>query len=254
MIDTTNMFGTQSPSYDEILLAWKQTEHPNPFSGHFLIDFVSEISRIEGIDMSYHRTMEIFSNETIENYTGDIRNLFYVLNNKSLAERLNICLNYHTSLTTDLIKEFHGILMRNSIAKHEYKDNNERAGEFKKKDYCVGKYQVGSPPEKTLSHMFEICKVLNDSECKDPLKLATMFHCNFENIHPFADGNGRLGRWLINYILLRGGHPPLIIRKEDRETYYHCLEEFDIHEDYDSMYNFLKLQTEKSYSAIKGML
>ena len=53
------------------------------------------------------------------------------------------------------------------------------------------------------------------------------FHAKFENIHPFADGNGRAGRTLMNYYFLLHGHPPVIIYEEDRKEYYKALEQFD---------------------------
>ena len=46
------------------------------------------------------------------------------------------------------------------------------------------------------------------------------FHLEFETIHPFLDGNGRIGRVLINYQLLRLGFPPIIIRDKEKQTYY----------------------------------
>lgn len=53
------------------------------------------------------------------------------------------------------------------------------------------------------------------------------FHLGFENIHPFCDGNGRIGRVLINWQLQRIGFPPVIIRFKDRENYYDALRDFD---------------------------
>ncbi|GAG39592.1 unnamed protein product, partial [marine sediment metagenome] len=60
-----------------------------------------------------------------------------------------------------------------------------------------------------------------------PLKLAIEFHARFEKIHPFEDGNGRVGRMLLNAMLLEKGYPPLIIRKTARVAYFSSLEAFD---------------------------
>lgn len=56
-----------------------------------------------------------------------------------------------------------------------------------------------------------------------PMVLAARFHGFFEYLHPFRDGNGRTGRLLSNWILLRAGHPLLIIEREDRERYIAAL-------------------------------
>ena len=60
-----------------------------------------------------------------------------------------------------------------------------------------------------------------------PLQRAVIFHGRFEHIHPFEDGNGRIGRLLINVMLQQQGYPPLIIRKTQRRAYFHALEAFD---------------------------
>jgi Fic family protein len=60
-----------------------------------------------------------------------------------------------------------------------------------------------------------------------PLELALKFHAKFEKIHPFSDGNGRVGRFLLNYILMRKGYFPIIIRKTTRNNYIKALEAAD---------------------------
>jgi Fic family protein len=70
----------------------------------------------------------------------------------------------------------------------------------------------------------------------------------FEYIHPFADGNGRVGRTLLNYFLITRGHPPLIVCDEDKSGYYATLQAYDETEDLDSLYIFLKEQTVKTWA------
>ncbi len=58
------------------------------------------------------------------------------------------------------------------------------------------------------------------------LEKISLFHLDFEHIHPFNDGNGRIGRVLINYQLLQLGFPPVIIRDKEKQTYYKSFGEF----------------------------
>ncbi len=78
-----------------------------------------------------------------------------------------------------------------------------------------------------------------------PLLLAAVMHNEFEKIHPFQDGNGRVGRLLLNYVLLRQGYPPLNIRLKDRTRYYKCLQWYDYKNDLKSTLKFLVKQYKK---------
>mgnify|MGYP001950623978 CR=1 FL=1 len=60
-----------------------------------------------------------------------------------------------------------------------------------------------------------------------PIVISAMLHQKFEKIHPFAEGNGRTGRMLMNYILVKQGYPPFIIRNSRRSDYLDALGEAD---------------------------
>lgn len=84
-------------TYEEIVQKWQKAKSPaNIFSGNLLTVLTSEISKIEGINVSYHRTHELLENEYVAGYTGDIRDLFSVLNNRTLADFYNNALKRRT--------------------------------------------------------------------------------------------------------------------------------------------------------------
>ena len=61
-----------------------------------------------------------------------------------------------------------------------------------------------------------------------PIELAARTHCKFEKIHPFGDGNGRIGRLIIAYLLRKANYPLLIIEYKKRKSYYHALSKSEI--------------------------
>jgi Fic family protein len=81
-------------------------------------------------------------------------------------------------------------------------------------------------PEETPAKMAELMAWYNENVNKEDTNavlFATEFHYRFIRIHPFDDGNGRLARLLMNFILMLKGYPPAIIKTEDKDAYYNAL-------------------------------
>ena len=126
--------------------------------------------------------------------------------------------------------------------------NGERPGEFKKHDYVTGKNEVGSPPDEVENDLAELIEEVNAIGAKAPLKAGAYLHARFENIHPFADGNGRVGRTLLNYWLMINNYPPTIVYEEACRAYYDALQAYDEQEDLTPLVQFLEAQTVKTWS------
>ncbi len=151
------------------------------------------------------------------------------------------------ALTMELVKETHAVLAGGAYDERRFVEQGERPGEFKKHDYVTGEEEVGSLPEDVEADLAELLAELSEYEDKDTLKVAAYFHARFEYIHPFADGNGRVGRTLLNYYLMTHNHPPLIIFDEDKNAYYDALHAYDVSEELEPMAAFLRQQTERTW-------
>ena len=213
----------------------------------FRILFAYHSGKIENPEISYHDTREIFENGRVVNFTGSPRTIFEQRNQKLCYDFLKPRIIARKPITIALIKETHAILTAGTYDENRYIQQGERPGAFKKHDYVTGMEEVGSLPENVEHDMQELLATLQELAGKDPLKIATYFHVRFEYIHPFADGNGRVGRTLLNYLLMTRDHPPLIVYDEDKRNYYAALEEYDRNEDYQPMYAFLKRETIRTW-------
>ncbi len=237
--------------YNKAVSLWKQknvkteAELAEALNGHS-ISFAYNSGKIENDKVTYNDTREIFEHDGVTSYTGDLRTLFEIRNSKYANEKFLSAFNDRLPLNEELIKEFQKLLTLNTYDTRRYQ-LGERPGEYKKHDYVTGKNEIGAAPEDVKEEMDELIEEMQDISEGIALKAATYFHLKFENIHPFADGNGRTGRLLMNYILVLNGHPPITIHEEDRKTYYSALESWDTSLDIQPMFNFLKEQTVKTW-------
>ena len=105
--------------------------------------------------------------------------------------------------------------------------DDEIAGRFRKENEYVrvGMF-IALPPEHIERRMDETLVEYTSDFSSYILKKIAKFHLEFETIHPFNDGNGRLGRVLINYQLLRLGFPRVIIRQKEKQIYYRAFETY----------------------------
>lgn len=219
----------------------------------FRILFSYHSGVIENTNIKYLDVKEIFDSRRVINYTGDLLTLYEIDNLRISFDYMLIKAINKEPLTEELIKKFHKLLTSGTYDERRYVVNEERPGEYKKHDYVTGKNEVGSLPVDVSNDMRNLIEEVNDIEVKsdeDVMVLVAYVHNMIEHIHPFADGNGRLGRLLINYLLLINGLPPLIIFNDDKSLYYECLQKFDESDNLSSTVEFLKYEMEKTWEKV----
>ncbi len=104
------------------------------------------------------------------------------------------------------------------------------AGNYRKVQvYIRGAAHLPPPPGQIGEMMLDFVERLNkNGERLHPIAKAAATHSDFEAIHPFVDGNGRVGRLLANWMLMRKGYPPIIIEVKERKKYFGLLEEAQV--------------------------
>lgn len=239
--------------YEKALELWKtydmrSADNIDKYLGNFRILFAYNSGKIENSGVTYHDTREIFENGRVTGYTGDVKALFEQTNQKLCYESLKGRIAAREPITAALIKDIHLMLTSGTYDERRFAVNGERPGEFKRHDYAVGVNDVGAAPSEVEREISELIETVGESSGKDTLKLGTYLHARFEYIHPFADGNGRVGRTLLNYFLMINDHPPLIVYDEDKGLYYECLNKYDAEEELYPLYEFFRYETGKTWS------
>ncbi|MBI2144211.1 Fic family protein [Candidatus Woesearchaeota archaeon] len=180
----------------------------------FTINFTYESNAIEGNSLTL-KDVAIVLQEKKAIEGKDLREIYEALNTR---EAMRLIFSNKLRITEHDTIKLHKILVQNTGVAFGYK---------KLPNFLLGRNIETTPPEKAEAEMRELVKWYHENEKMHPLERAAIFHGRFEGVHPFEDGNGRVGRLLINMMLMSHGYPPLIIRKTHRTAYLDCLEAFD---------------------------
>ena len=148
-------------------------------------------------------------------------------------------------LSLRLIKEIHGILLSKG------RGSRKEPGEFRRSQNWVGGTRPGNaifvppPPDQIFQCLGALEKFLHNDPVKTPVLIkAALAHVQFETIHPFVDGNGRLGRLLITFLLCAEGalREPLLYLslyfKQNRQRYYEVLQSVRLTGDWETWVRF----------------
>lgn len=147
----------------------------------------------------------------------ELREIYEVVNHKKAYEYVKKCIAANKSLTENIVKDLHAILTENIIVGGIYRNQEVRIS------------GAGfTPPAGNEMYIQIKCfyEDLKDKKTLNPIELAAWTHAEFVRIHPFADGNGRTSRLLMNYQLMINGFLPVSIDKERRLDYYNALEKY----------------------------
>ncbi len=184
---------------------------------NYVIEFAYNTASIEGNTINLEEARNLL-NEGITPKNKTLREVYDLQNTEKIFFEMLTGLN--KEISHDFIIDVHDKLLENI---------DERKG-YRHSDIRVIRSNFDATPGKYLkTDMDLLLKWYAENEPKlHPLILAIVFHHKFEKIHPFMDGNGRTGRTVMNYILLKNKMPPTIIHKKTRREYLDAMREADM--------------------------
>ena len=236
--------------YHTILSRWQSQQLRRPSDldkalGEFNPLFAYHTERLEGREADLETAREYFQTGTVSQFTGDPQMLIRLYDQKRCYEYLRERVLARDEMDTALVLELHRILNSGAYNDPALLRRGERAGEFKKQDLVAG--GAGSPAREVGRELDQLMEEVSGYCGTELLSAAAYLHCRFENIHPFAAGNGATGRVLLNFFLLCRDHPPLVIFSEDKERYLQCLTTYDNTRDPRPMRDFLEEELSKTW-------
>lgn len=187
----------------------------------FTVMFTYNTNAIEGSTVNESEVRGILERNTIPP-----KPRYEISETYGVAEAISYIRKTREHISLDLIKKLHEIVFKNS---------KPFAGDFRPKGVEVsvvdGVGRVvhrGAPSEFVVPLLSELAGWYGKNWRKyPPLVLSAVVHNQFENIHPFEDGNGRVGRLLLNNTLIKHGLPPVNIDLRNRAEYYNALQEYE---------------------------
>ena len=173
------------------------------------IAFTYNTNAIEGSTITLEETREILEDKIAPNKPlRDIRET------ESHAKVFLKMLEKKESLNEELLLKWHLEIFGET--------KQDIAGRYR--DYLVRVGNYRAPDWQDIKNLMENLTKFINHEKLNPIELAGRAHYKFEKIHPLGDGNGRIGRLIINYILWHSGYPMMIIEYKKRKSYYKALQ------------------------------
>jgi Fic family protein len=202
----------------------------------FMLEFNYNSNHIEGNTLTYGQTelLLLFGRVVGEAKMKDLEEM--KAHNVCLKMTIEEAKEKDKPLTEYFIRTLHQTMLREDYTVYRQLPGGEttsyvvHAGCYKTRPNSVitptGERFEYASPEETPALMADLVSWYNSAEAEgelSPIELAALFHYRYIRIHPFEDGNGRVARLLMNYILLRHGYPQIVIRSKNKKTYLEAL-------------------------------
>ncbi len=216
-------------------------EVQNKIDQKFMLEFNYNSNHIEGNTLTYGQTemLLLFGKVIEEANMKDLEEM--KASNVGLKMAKEAALDKNQPLSEYFIRVLHQTLLREDYTVYRQLPDGTNtsyivhAGQYKTRPNSVititGERFEYASPEETPALMKDLIEWYNQEEqagTMTPIELASLFHYRYIRIHPFEDGNGRISRLIVNYILYRHGYPMIVVRTKDKKNYLTALSQSDI--------------------------
>lgn len=186
-------------------------------------------NKIEGSTLSEVETASIiFENISIPHKT--IIEQLEAKNHQTATMCMLDSMSQNKKIDESFILKIHGILMNGIIS---------NAGSYRNHAVRIVGTNLPTANYVSIPNLMSKLVIEINSKNKDVVSLSSEVHSKFEQIHPFSDGNGRIGRILLCAMLLKNNYAPAIIKQEEKQLYYTYLNKSQTQDDYSQLENFI---------------
>lgn len=184
----------------------------------FAINNTYNSNAIEGSTLTLRETAMILQ-EGITIAEKPIKEHLEAIGHKDAFEYIIELTDSKTALSESIIKEIHSLVLM---------ADRENKGVYRKVPVMIMGAEHTPPQPYLVPKLMEqlIIDYNGLSKTTDVIQAVSLMHLKFESIHPFIDGNGRTGRLLLNFELMKKGFLPVNIKFSDRAKYYDCFDDY----------------------------
>jgi Fic family protein len=191
-----------------------------------VLEWTYHSNAIEGNTLTLRETKVVLEGITVGGKT--LREHFEATNHRDAIVYVEEIVAKNEALSEWQIRNIHALVLK-SI-------DDREAGRYRQENVVIAGAST-TPPDflHVPEEMLRLIAWYESAGAMHPVVRAAELHTRFVKIHPFVDGNGRTGRLLLNFELMKAGYPPAIIQKEDRLAYYDALDEACVSGVYDGI-------------------
>ncbi|SFV12177.1 Fic family protein [Pseudoduganella namucuonensis] len=209
------------------------------------LEWTYHSNAIEGNTLTLRETKVVLEGITVGGKT--LREHFEATNHRDAILYVEDIVARDEALSEWQIKNIHSLVLKGV--------DDVEAGRYRRENVAITGASTTPPGFLHLAdEMRSLVEWRESAGAAHPVECAAELHTRFVKIHPFIDGNGRTGRLLLNFELMKAGYPPAVIRKEDRLAYYDALDVACVSGNHDDITQLVAEAVERSLSVYLDLL